>query len=170
MTASSKVFAALLLVITSIAMQSCKHKAPANIAPAEKENVSYTPRVADISRANGQVNDIDLKTFTSLIVENDLQKLSFNCPIPCIIDFYATWCGPCMKLAPHMEEMALKYKGKVAFYHVDVDKQQEFAQLLGIESLPTILFAYQNNGWGEIGYMDNESLERKIKILLNQKK
>ena len=142
-------------------MQSCKHKAPANIAPAEKENVSYTPRVADISRANGQVNDIDLKTFTSLIVENDLQKLSFNCPIPCIIDFYATWCGPCTKLHPILEKLG--QSDDYDIIKIDIDESPAIADKYNISAVPTLIIYKNGKAISRSeGYFDYDTLKEKM--------
>lgn len=59
---------------------------------------------------------------------------------PCIIDFYADWCGPCKMLAPVMEELAAKYEGKVIFYKANVDKEKELSAAFGIQSIPTLLF------------------------------
>ncbi|WP_106827742.1 thioredoxin [Parabacteroides pacaensis] len=59
---------------------------------------------------------------------------------PCIIDFYATWCGPCKALAPRLEEVAKEYEGKIYIYKVDVDKESELAALFGIRSIPTLLY------------------------------
>ena len=59
---------------------------------------------------------------------------------PAVIDFYTTWCGPCKMMAPIVEEMAKTYAGKVDFYKVDIDKEQELAQTFGIQSIPTFLF------------------------------
>lgn len=63
---------------------------------------------------------------------------------PCIIDFYATWCGPCKRLAPTMEGLSKKYEGKVKFYKVDVDEEKELASAFGVESIPTIYFCPLN--------------------------
>ena len=60
--------------------------------------------------------------------------------VPCIVDFYATWCGPCRRLAPVMEELAKVYKGKVLFYKADTDKERELAYYFHITSIPTLLF------------------------------
>ena len=59
---------------------------------------------------------------------------------PAIIDFYATWCGPCKALAPVMEELSKEYAGKVDIYKVDVDKEQELAAAFGVRSIPTLIF------------------------------
>lgn len=59
---------------------------------------------------------------------------------PCVIDFYADWCGPCKIIAPYLEEIAGKYNGKVYVYKVNVDNQQELAQFFGIQSIPAVLF------------------------------
>lgn len=59
---------------------------------------------------------------------------------PCIIDFYATWCGPCKRLAPILEEISKEYKGKIYVYKIDIDKEKELAQTWGIRSVPTLFF------------------------------
>ena len=60
--------------------------------------------------------------------------------LPCVIDFSATWCGPCRRMEPILENMALKYNGKIIVYQVDVDKEPELAALFGISSVPAFLF------------------------------
>lgn len=59
---------------------------------------------------------------------------------PAVFDFNATWCGPCRKLAPILEELATEYAGKVDFYSIDVDKNKELAKMLEIQSIPYVLF------------------------------
>lgn len=59
---------------------------------------------------------------------------------PCVVDFYATWCGPCKRLAPIMDELSETYKGKIAFYKVDVDQEKELAAAFGISSIPQVLY------------------------------
>ena len=63
--------------------------------------------------------------------------------VPCIIDFYADWCGPCKKLAPTVEQIAKDYKGKINVYKVNVDEQQELAGAFGIQGIPAVLFCPQ---------------------------
>lgn len=59
---------------------------------------------------------------------------------PAIIDFYASWCGPCRMLAPILDEIAKEYDGKIYVYKVDTEAETELAQLFGIRSIPSILF------------------------------
>lgn len=59
---------------------------------------------------------------------------------PCIIDFYADWCGPCKALAPTMEEIAKEYAGKIYVYKVNTEDEQELASVFGIRSIPTMFF------------------------------
>lgn len=59
---------------------------------------------------------------------------------PCLVDFYASWCGPCKRIAPILEELATEYKGKIYIYKVNTDEEKELSQAFGIVSLPTLIF------------------------------
>lgn len=59
---------------------------------------------------------------------------------PCIIDFYTTWCGPCKRLAPIMEELAEQYCDQVVFYKADTERERELAYLFRINSIPQVLY------------------------------
>lgn len=59
---------------------------------------------------------------------------------PMIIDFYTTWCGPCKRLAPIMEELSEKYKGRVVFYKVDIERDRELANEFQVSSIPQVLY------------------------------
>ena len=89
---------------------------------------------------------------------------------PCIIDFYATWCGPCKMVAPIMEELAKEYDGKIAIYKVDVDAEPEIAAAYGIQSIPTIFFCPMN-GTPQItqGAIPKESFTKVITEVLLKK-
>jgi thioredoxin len=68
------------------------------------------------------------------------REWSYKGTLPCVIDFWAEWCGPCRMLAPIFEELAQEYAGKVLFYKVDTDAEQELAMVFGIRSIPSLLF------------------------------
>lgn len=59
---------------------------------------------------------------------------------PCIIDFYADWCGPCKMVAPILEELAAEYEGEIYIYKVDTEAEQQLAAEFGIRSIPSLLF------------------------------
>ena len=78
----------------------------------------------------------------------DFEKKSewqFQGERPCIIDFYADWCGPCKMVGPIMEELSKEYDGKVDIYKIDTDKEQELATAFGIRSIPSVLFCPMND-------------------------
>ncbi len=60
--------------------------------------------------------------------------------LPCLIDFYAEWCGPCKRIAPVLEQLADEYKGKVHIYKVNTEDEPELAAMFGIQSIPTLLY------------------------------
>jgi len=59
---------------------------------------------------------------------------------PVLVDFSATWCGPCRQLAPIIDDLAREYEGRVKIGKVDIDQAQEVAGKYGIMSVPTVLF------------------------------
>lgn len=86
---------------------------------------------------------------------------------PAIIDFFATWCGPCKALSPILEEVADKYKDQIYVYKVDVDQQEELAALFNIRSVPSLLFIPME-GKPKMGrvVMPKSDLEYAIKSVL----
>ncbi|MDR0348286.1 MAG: thioredoxin [Tannerella sp.] len=90
---------------------------------------------------------------------------------PCIIDFYADWCGPCKFIAPIMEELASEYKDKIVIYKIDVDKEEELASVFGISSIPLILFVpVEGQPQAARGALPKKTIVEQInKLLLNEK-
>lgn len=83
---------------------------------------------------------------------------------PIILDFHATWCRPCKMLAPHLQAIQNKYKGKLIVYKIDVDKEPELARLFKIEAMPTIIFINSKTGYkSELGYKDYDEFESLVK-------
>jgi thioredoxin 1 len=91
---------------------------------------------------------------------------------PCVIDFYADWCGPCKMVAPVLEELSEEYKGKVDIYKIDTEQESELAGLFGVQSIPSILFVpAEGQPQMSMGAMPKNSFVDIINdVLLNGKK
>jgi len=86
---------------------------------------------------------------------------------PAIIDFYATWCGPCTRLSPIVEEIAGEYAGKIVVYKVDTDQEKKLAQTLGISGLPTLLFIpVKGKPQASMGLVPKETIVKAINDVL----
>lgn len=86
---------------------------------------------------------------------------------PAVIDFFATWCGPCKMLAPTMEALAEQYDGKAIVAKVDVDQQRELAIRYAVSSVPTVLIMKDGKIMDrKIGYLPMEAYTEALDQLL----
>ena len=72
--------------------------------------------------------------------EKSPNTFKYEGKLPCVVDFCATWCGPCRKVTPIMERIAKEYDGKLIVYKIDVDQEPKLAATFGVRSIPTVLF------------------------------
>jgi thioredoxin 1 len=72
------------------------------------------------------------------LTKDNFEDIAIKGDKPVLIDFWATWCGPCRMLTPTIEELSKEYDGKVVVGKVNVDEQPELAQRYGIMSIPTV--------------------------------
>jgi thioredoxin 1 len=94
--------------------------------------------------------------FEELVLKNDK---------PVVVDFWATWCGPCKMVAPEMEKLAEKYAGAVDVVKVDVDANPRLSQTFNIMSIPTIAFFRPGQQpMGVIGFRPLEQLEQQFNL------
>lgn len=89
----------------------------------------------------GKLNSITREYFLEYVYDYRANKeFVFKGDKPVVIDFWATWCGPCMRLIPEMEKLAEKYKDQVIFLKVNADKEKELCGMFNIVALPTLYF------------------------------
>ena len=84
-----------------------------------------------------------------------------------VLDFWATWCGPCKKIAPLIEELAAEYEGRAIIGKVNVEDEDELASQFGIRNIPTVLFI--KNGTvvdKQVGACPKSELENKLTAIL----
>lgn len=86
------------------------------------------------------VIELNSEDFNKLVYNINDDSLNYLGDKPAIIDFNATWCGPCKRIAPILEELAAEYEGKIVIYKVDVDKCGDIARAFDISSIPAIMY------------------------------
>lgn len=97
------------------------------------------------------------------ITKEDFENEVMKSDIPVLIDFWATWCGPCKTLAPVIEEIAGEFEGRVKVGKVNVDDEPELAASFGIASIPTVLVI--ENGKVKnmsVGYRPKEEIVKML--------
>ena len=100
-------------------------------------------------------------------ITNENYESYKNGELPLVIDFWATWCGPCRMVAPIIEELASEYEGKVTNGKCDVEDADDIAAEFGIRNIPTIVFMKDGKILDKIvGAASKSKIEEKIQALL----
>lgn len=108
----------------------------------EKQSAASQPSGETAAVAVSDYKPVEMNTqmFIDRVVDfKNAKEWDYKGDKPAVIDFYATWCGPCKKLSPILDELSSEYAGNVLFYKVDVDREQELAGAFGIQSIPMVL-------------------------------
>lgn len=88
---------------------------------------------------------------------------------PMVVDFYATWCGPCKQLAPILEEIEQNHQGQVIFKRIDVDQEPDLASQFRVEAIPMLMFVTPKGEYQTmVGYQEAAAIEAKIAELLTR--
>ena len=86
---------------------------------------------------------------------------------PCIIDFYADWCGPCRKIAPYLEEFMTTYAGQIYVYKINTDQQKELAAMFQARNIPMVLFVTKKGQpQPTVGAYPKEEYQKMIETIL----
>ncbi len=129
----------LLTAVLAVMMtMSCTNNKNTNTSETE----STTEQ--EIKSNNNMAKTINLtrEDFLSKVAnyEASPQEWKYLGDKPCLIDFYADWCGPCKMVAPILDELAAEYAGDIYIYKVDTEAEQQLAGEFGIRSIPSLLF------------------------------
>ena len=156
----------VISLITIAFLSSCGSSD--NNKEAKKQNTTTSESVA---KEKTYVKVMSYNDFIKKVwdFEANPNEFTFKGERPCLIDFYATWCGPCKMVAPILEKLAQEYDGKVDFYKVDTDKEQKLASILKIQYLPTVFFA-KNGAQPDksVGAKDEAFFREQINKLLGE--
>jgi thioredoxin len=88
-----------------------------------------------------KVEFLNEETFKQKVFNFELNKeWKFEGELPCLIDFYADWCGPCKMVAPILEELQNEYEGKINIYKINTEVERNLTGMFGIQSIPSLLF------------------------------
>ena len=99
-----------------------------------------------------------------VITKDNFTKEVLESDIPVLVDFWATWCGPCRMIAPFIEEIAKEYEGKIKVGKINVDDEGELAVKFGIMSIPTVMVIKDGNVVNTaVGYRSKEQLVELLK-------
>jgi thioredoxin len=93
------------------------------------------------------INETEFKALIFDYTKNTQEFVYEGGSVPCVVDFYADWCGPCKRLAPIMDDLSWEYRDKVKFYKINTDKNREVSSVFQIRSIPTLMYV---NGKGEL--------------------
>ena len=144
---------AALAVMVMIALASCGNAGAQNDKKTENKAKAVTELNAD--------------SFKAKVYDMSKEELIYLGEKPAIVDFTATWCGPCQRIAPVLDQLAAEYDGKVAIYKVDIDKNRDLAKAFNVTSIPAILYIPLN---GEpvmtIGSRDKGKFVSEIETIL----
>ena len=116
------------------------------------------------------VKELSTEAFNKTIYDMNAEGQTFLGDKPAIVDFTASWCGPCQRIAPILEELAKEYEEDIDIYKVDIDKNRELAKAFNISSIPAILYIPLT---GEpvmtVGSRDKSKFKSEIETILLKK-
>jgi thioredoxin 1 len=111
---------------------------------------------------------LTMQSFKEKVFNFEINKeWKFEGEKPCMIDFYADWCGPCRMVAPILEELDAEYNGKINVYKIDTEAEKELAAIFGIRSIPSLLFVpLDGQPQMAMGALPKDAFKKAIKDVL----
>ena len=118
-------------------------------------------------KKTGSVKELNADSFSATVYDVTKTDLKYLGDKPAIVDFTATWCGPCQRIAPILEELAKEYDGQIVIYKVDIDKNRQLAQAFNVSSIPAILYIpLTDEPVMTVGSRDKSKFENEIETIL----
>lgn len=103
------------------------------------------------------------------INQDNFEKEVKNSDVPVIIDFFATWCGPCQMLAPVFQETSKDYDGKLKFVKVNTEENQDLSYKFQVSGIPCLIITKDGEEIDRIvGFMQKDELKKRINEILNK--
>ena len=99
-----------------------------------------------------------------ILTEENFKKEALESDVPVLVDFWATWCGPCMMLAPAIEQLARENDGSYKVGKVNVDEQMNLAAMYQVKAIPTLILIKDGNAVDKlVGLQDIETIKALLK-------
>ena len=116
------------------------------------------------------VTELNADSFNKNVYDLSKEGLVYLGEKPAIVDFAASWCGPCQRIAPILNELAKEYDGKIVIYKVDIDKNRELAKAFNVSSIPALLYIpIEGEPVMTIGARDKGQFTTEIETILLSK-
>lgn len=113
------------------------------------------------------VVELNTEQFNAKVYDMSKDDLKYLGSKPAIVDFTATWCGPCQRIAPILEELAKEYEGEIVIYKVDIDENKPLAKSFDVSSIPAVMFIPMNSEpVMTIGSRDKAKFQEQINTIL----
>jgi thioredoxin 1 len=137
----------MTMILASLTLTACN-----------SSRVTETPTGSDSSGATGPTVEVNDGNFEQVVLQSDK---------PVLVDFWATWCGPCQMIAPIVGELAAEYEGRAVVAKLDVDVAGQTAAQYHVEEIPMLIVFHQGREVSRtVGVTSKEELARKLDAAL----